>query len=208
MAQKRLGGKYFTTHTEIDLDCCKQMSAHNVTRENTMYLMLLVLATLFFLFEVFWPDARRWPGLFAIVIPAAWFWKTRSAGTKIWMKRVDPTGLDYLVRDISIDREGIIEKEQETGKVNKFSFSDVDNITRSKSYILIFMNDGYILPFDVANMKGGSPDELMSVLTRACPRLKGGPRSTGAGIFIGCAALTAVDLFAWLGLIALCIIGV
>ena len=77
MAQKRLGGKYFTTRTEIDLDCCKQMSAHNVTRGNRMYMVLLV-----------------------IVIAAAWFWKTRSAGTKIWMDTVQPTGLEYLIREI------------------------------------------------------------------------------------------------------------
>ena len=206
MAQKRSGGKYFTTRTEIDLDCCKQMSAHNVARENTMYMLCLVLATLFILFEVFWPDAKRWPGLFAIVVAAAWFWKTRSAGTKLWMQRVNPTGLDYLIRDISINRDGIIEHEQETGEINKYSFSEVDNIARSKSYIMIIMTNGFILPFEVANMEGGSPDSLMSVLARACPRLAGGPRSTGAGIFITCAVLTAIDLFAWIGLIALCIL--
>lgn len=206
MAQKRLGGKYFTTHSEIDLECCKQMSAHNVTRENTMYLMFLVFATLFMVFEVFWPDARRWPGLLAIVVAAAWFWKTRSAGTKLWMKIVNPTGLDYLIRDISINRDGIIEREQETGKMNKYTFAEVDNIARSKSYIFLFLTSGHVVPFEVANMQGGSPDDLESVLVRACPRLRGGKRSTGAGMFIACAVFTAIDLFAWIGLVALCIL--
>ena len=94
----------------------------------------------------------------------------------------------------------------ETGETKKYKFDEVDNIARSKSYILIFMTSGYTLPFEVAGMQGGSPDDLMNVLTRACPRLKGGPRSTGAGMFIACAVLTAIDLFAWIGLIALCIL--
>lgn len=206
MAQKRLGGKYFTTRTELDLECCKQMSAHNVTQQNRIYLVLLVIATLFMVFEVFWPDAKRWPGLFAIIIGAAWFWKTRSAGTKLWMDTVEPSGLEYLIREISINRDGIIERVHETGEMRKYKFTDVDNIARSKSYILIFMTNGYTLPFEVAGMQGGSPDDLMSVLARACPRINGHPRSTGAGMFIACAVFTAIDLFAWIGLIALCIL--
>ena len=90
--------------------------------------------------------------------------------------------------------------------ITRSAVEQYDIIARSKSFIMIIMTSGFILPFEVANMEGGSPDSLMSVLTRACPRLAGGPRSTGAGIFIACAVLTAIDLFAWIGLIALCIL--
>lgn len=206
MAQKKLGSRAFTTRSEIDLECCKQMSAHNIQRENTIYLIFLFLATAFMVFQVFWPDAKRWPGLLAIVVAVAWFWKTRSAGTKLYMKLVNPRGVDYLVRDITINSAGISEKEKETGNVNTYKLSQVYNFTRTKQFLLLFLTTGTTMPLEIANLRGGSPGELERFLLKACPRLRGGTQTTGAGIFIACAVFTAIDLFAWIGLVALCIL--
>ena len=207
MAQKKRGSKYFTARTEIDLDCCKQMSAQTMMQRNRMYFVVLTLALLFMLFMIFAPHITRWPGLFAVLPAAAWFWTTRSAGSKLWMKTVEPTGLEYLVRNITIDRTGIVETKEETGESTKYTFDQVFNIARSKSYLFLFLTSGRILPIEVTYLTGGSPDELESILLRACPKLKGGKKTTGAGLFIACAAITGVTLFGWIGLIALCIIG-
>lgn len=208
MAQKLRGSKYFTARTEIDLDCCKQMSGHTMMQRNRMYIVVLTLALLFLLYMIFAPHITRWPGLFAVIPAAVWFWTTKGAGSKLWMKTVDPTGLDYLVRNITIDRTGIVEFKEETGETTKYGFEEVENIARSKSYLFLFLTGGRILPVEMTYLKGGSPDELESILGRACPKLKGGTHSTGVGLFIACAAVTAVTLFGWLGVIALCIIGV
>ncbi len=208
MAQKKSESRYFSSETEIDYTCCKQMSMHNQTQTNILFLILLLLATLYMLYKVFGPSEGRWHGLFAVVIAWAWFFRTRSLGSKLYGRIVSPSGLDYLQRSMMIDRTGITEVEKETGRPNKYSFEQVDNLTMTKDYLMIFLKDGQIKPVELRYLKGGTPTQLEEYLIRRCPALAGGEKSTGGGVFVCCVILTAIDLFAWLGLIALAIIGI
>lgn len=205
MALTKTGSKYFTARTEIDLNYCKQLSAHNVTERNRVFAIVLIASLLFLVAAIFLPFIPRWWGLFAIIPAAVWFWTTRSAGDRLWRKIVEPSGLEYLVRNMAIDRTGILETKEETGETTKYHYDNVDNLARSKNYIFLFMDNGKIVPIETTYLTGGTPNELEKILLRACPRLRKGKRSTGVGAFIVCAALTAANLFGWIALAALCI---
>lgn len=198
---------YYKARTELDLTACKQMAAHTVAGRNRLFFFLLLIVAVVMAVIIFFGSYRSyWVGLILPLVAFFWFFRTQHDGPALYDKLVTPSGRDYLVLEQTVDKTGLMSLDTATEERTKYGFNQVDNFARSKDYFLILLKDGTVFPMETAAIKGGSVESLENYLMDRCAALKEGVYSTGVRAFVGCVALSAVNIFMWLGDICLLII--